>query len=280
MRPTQLKGKSFKGITREMVWKAYQSVKRNRSAAGADKVSLEKFDKDLDNNLYKIWNKMVSGSYFPPPVKVVPIPKKDGGTRVLGVPTVCDRVAQTVVAQFIEPRLEPLFHPDSYGYRPRKSALDAVDQVRKRCWEYDWTLEFDIRGLFDNINHDLLMNVVRNHIQDKWVLLYLERWLKAPMSMSQNGKVVYRTKGVGTPQGSCVSPILSNLFLHYAFDMWMARTCPKSPFVRCADDGVIQCRTKQEAVNVRNALENRFKEVGLEIHPKKTHIVHAENNFI
>ena len=276
MRPTQPKGKTLKGITREMVWKAYQSVKRNRGAAGVDKVSLEEFDKDLDKNLYKIWNQMASGSYFPPPVKAVPIPKKDGGTRVLGVPTVRDRVAQTVVAQFIEPKLEPLFHPDSYGYRPRKSALDAVGQVRKRCWEYDWTLEFDIRGLFDNINHDLLMNVVRNHIQDKWVLLYLERWLKAPMS--QNGKVVDRTKGVGTPQGSCVSPILSNLFLHYAFDMWMARTCPKSPFVRYADDGVIQCHTKQEAVNVRNALENRFKEVGLEIHPKKTHIVYCKKS--
>ena len=197
IQPTQPKDKPFKGITKKMVWKAYQSVKRNRGASGVDKVSLDKFGKDLGNNLYKIWNRMGSGSYFPPAVKSVPIPKKDGGTRVLGVPTVGDRVAQTVVAKFIEPKLEPLFHPDSYGYRPNKSALEAVGQVRKRCWEYNWTLEFDIRGLFDNIRQDLLMEAVRKHIHDKWVLLYIERWLRAPVS--QNGEVIHRIQGVGTP---------------------------------------------------------------------------------
>ena len=259
-----------------MVWRAYKSVRKKRGAGGVDQVSLEKFDQDLKNNLYKIWNRMASGCYFPPAVKAVPIPKKDGGTRTLGVPTVGDRVAQTVVAQFIEPKLEPLFHPDSYGYRPNKSALDAVGQVRKRCWEYSWTLEFDIRGLFDNICHELLLKAVCKHIQDKWVLLYIERWLKAPMS--QNGEVVFRTQGVGTPQGSCVSPILSNLFLHYAFDVWMAKTFPSSPFVRYADDGVIHCRTKREAIQVRKALEERFKEVGLEIHPDKTHIIYCKKS--
>ena len=218
-----------------MVWKAYQSVKRNRGTGGVDKVSLEKFGQDLGNNLYKIWNKMSSGSYFPPSVKAVPIPKKSGGTRILGVPTVGDRVAQTVVGQYLEPKLDPLFHPDSYGYRPNKSALEAVGQVRKRCWEYSWSLEYDIRGMFDNICHTLLMKAVKMHIKDKWVILYIERWLKAPMS--QEGECVHSDRGVGTPQGSCVSPILSNLFLHYTFDRWMVENFPNSPFVRYADDG-------------------------------------------
>ena len=259
-----------------MVWDAYKSVRRKRGSGGVDKVSLEEFEEDIENNLYKLWNRLSSGSYFPPAVKAVPIPKKSGGERILGVPTVGDRVAQTVVKQFIEPQLEPLFHPDSYGYRPNKSALDAVGQVRQRCGSYNWVLEFDIKGLFDNICHFRLMKATSQHVKDKWVHLYIWRWLQAPMS--REGEIEPRLKGVGTPQGSCVSPLLSNLFLHYAFDRWMVEHFPSSPFVRYADDGVVHCRTRKEAIRVKRALRERFKEVGLEIHPQKTHIIYCQQS--
>ena len=259
-----------------MVWVAYKAVRKNRGAGGVDKVSLETYDEDLENTLYKLWNRLSSGSYFPPAVKAVPIPKKSGGERILGVPTVGDRVAQTVVKQYIEPQLEPLFHRDSYGYRPNKSALEAVGRVRQRCWEYSWALEFDIKGLFDNICHFRLMKAVRQHVADKWVHLYIQRWLEAPMSCE--GEIEIRSKGVGTPQGSCVSPILSNVFLHYAFDLWMAEQFPNSPFARYADDGVVQCHTRGEAVRIKAALSGRFKEVGLEIHPDKTHIIYCQQS--
>ena len=191
-----------------MVWQAYKEVRKNRGAGGVDGVSLKKFEEDLENNLYKIWNQMSSGSYFPPSVKAVSIPKKNGGERLLGVPTVSDRVAQTVVKQFIEPKLDPLFHPNSYGYRPDKSALEAVGTVRQRCWKYSWVLEFDIKGLFNNIPWDLINKAVQHHITEKWVLLYIDRWLKAPMDLE--GKDQPRTKG--TPQGSVVSPVLRIYF--------------------------------------------------------------------
>jgi RNA-directed DNA polymerase len=223
-------------IDKKCVVKAYKAVRSNRGAAGVDGQTLEEFDKDLKDNLYKIWNRMSSGSYFPPPVRAVAIPKKNGdGERILGVPTVGDRIAQMVVKQLIEPVLDPIFLPDSYGYRPRKSALDAIGVTRERCWKYDWVFEFDIRGLFDNLPHDLLLKAVRKHVMCKWALIYIERWLTAPME--KDGILIERT--CGTPQGGVISPILSNLFLHYCFDLWMVRKHPDLPWCRYADDGLL-----------------------------------------
>src|ERR1700755_3600834 len=213
-------------IDKKLVYDAYKAVKVNAGAAGVDGQSLEQFAQDLGRNLYKLWNRMSSGSYFPPPVRAVPIPKKTGGQRILGVPTVADRIAQMVVKQLIEPDLDQIFLADSYGYRPKKSALDAVGVTRKRCWKYDWVLEFDIKGLFDNIDHELLLRAVRRHVACKWALLYIERWLKASM-VKADGTMIERS--CGTPQGGVVSPILANLFMHYAFDVWMTRTHPELP---------------------------------------------------
>lgn len=210
-------------IPKDLVVKAYKLVKENGGAAGVDQQSLSDFDKNLKDNLYRIWNRLSSGSYFPPAVKAVPIPKKQGGERILGIPTVSDRIAQMVVNLMFEPTVEPHFLPDSYGYRPNKSALGAVGVTRQRCWQYSWVLEFDIKGLFDNIDHELLMKAVRKHTDNKWVILYIERWLKAPMQRP-DGTLIERTKG--TPQGGVISPVLSNLFLHYVFDAWMTRKGP------------------------------------------------------
>ncbi|MDE3046569.1 MAG: group II intron reverse transcriptase/maturase [Verrucomicrobiota bacterium] len=185
---------------------AYKAVKSNAGAGGIDEQSIEDFEKNLKDNLYKIWNRMSSGSYFPPPVRAVAIPKKNGGERILGIPTVADRVAQTVVKMVFEPEVEPIFLPDSYGYRPGKSALDAVGVTRKRCWQYDWVLEFDIKGMFDNIDHEFLMRAVCKHTKCKWIILYIERWLKAPMKMP-DGTNAERHKG--TPQGGVISPVLA-----------------------------------------------------------------------
>lgn len=216
---------------------------------------------------------MSSGSYFPPPVKAVPIPKKAGGERILGVPTVGDRVAQMVVKLQFEPLVEPHFLKDSYGYRPNKSALDAVGVTRKRCWKYEWVLEFDIKGLFDNIPHELLLKAVRKHTECKWILLYIERWLKAPMQYADNSII---ERKMGTPQGGVISPVLSNLFLHYVFDLWMAKNHPRKPWCRYADDGLVHCNTEEEAQQILEELEVRFKECGLELHPKKTRIVYCK----
>jgi len=262
-------------IDKKRVYEAYKAVRSNQGAAGVDGVTLEAFEEDLGRNLYKIWNRMSSGSYFPPPVRAVTIPKKSGnGERILGVPTVSDRIAQMVVKQLIEPDLDPVFLPDSYGYRPGKSALDAVGVTRKRCWKYDWVLEFDIKGLFDNLPHDLLLKAVRKHVQCKWALLYIERWLTAPMM--KDGEVIERTRG--TPQGGVISPILSNLFLHYAFDLWMGRAHPDLPWCRYADDGLVHCRTEQEAQVVMATLQARLAECGLEMHPTKSKIVYCEDS--
>ncbi|MVA27804.1 group II intron reverse transcriptase/maturase [Agrobacterium vitis] len=231
-------GKPF-NISKQKVYEAYLQVRSNGGAAGVDGVTIEQFEADLKGNLYKIWNRMSSGTYFPPPVRAVSIPKKSGGQRILGVPTVADRVAQSVVKQMIEPDLDAIFLADSYGYRPEKSALDAIGVTRKRCWKYDWVLEFDIKGLFDNIDHDLLLRAVRKHITCAWALLYIERWLTAPMR-KEDGATVERN--CGTPQGGVVSPILANLFLHYAFDVWMGRQFPDLPWCRYADDGLVHCR--------------------------------------
>jgi RNA-directed DNA polymerase len=261
-------------IAKRQVYEAYKAVKSNGGAAGVDKQTIEQFEADLQNNLYKLWNRMSSGSYFPPPVRAVPIPKKSGGQRILGVPTVSDRVAQMVVKQLIEPDLDSIFLADSYGYRPGKSALDAVGITRQRCWRYDWVLEFDIKGLFDNIDHELLLRAVRKHVKCKWALLYIERWLTAPMEQ-EDGVVVERKRG--TPQGGVVSPILSNLFMHYAFDLWMARTHPDLPWCRYADDGLVHCRTEQEAETLRVELQARLAECRLEMHPTKTKIVYCQD---
>ena len=239
-----------------------------------DEQTIERFEADLSRNLYKIWNRMSSGSYFPPPVRAVSIPKKSGGERILGVPTVADRVAQMVVKQVIEPTLDPIFLADSYGYRPNKSALDAIGVTRQRCWKYDWVLEFDIKGLFDNIDHEFLLRAVRKHIRCKWALLYIERWLKAPM-VQEDGTTIARNRG--TPQGGVVSPILANLFMHYAFDLWMARTHPGLPWCRYADDGLVHCRTQHEAEARKAQLQARLADCHLDMHPTKTKIVYCRD---
>lgn len=265
--------KSFT-IPKLLVLDAWKAVKANAGSAGVDKETIDDFEADLKNNLYRLWNRMSSGSYFPPPVRAVAIPKKNGGERILGVPTVADRVAQMVVKQVLQPNLEPIFLPDSYGYRPGKSALDAVEVTRRRCWQYDWVLEFDIKGLFDNIDHSLLRRALEKHTGCEWVRLYIGRWLTAPLQLT-DGTLVERIKG--TPQGGVVSPLLANLFLHYAFDAWMARTFPGVPWCRYADDGLVHCRTEQEAQAIMAELNARFAECGLQMHPDKTQIVYCKD---
>ena len=263
-------------IPKRAVWEAYKRVRANRGAAGVDGQSIADFEEDLSNNLYRIWNRMSSGSYFPPPVRRVEIPKDNGaGVRLLGVPTVADRVAQTVVKEYLEPQLDACFHPDSYGYRPGRSAKEAVGMARARCWRYDWVLELDIRAFFDNLDHALLLRALRHHTDCKWVLLYVERWLTAPVQLD-DGSVVPRDKG--TPQGGVVSPLISNLFLHYAFDRWMQKHYPDIPFERYADDGICHCKTLAQAQQLRAALEARFAECHLELHPQKTRVVYCKDD--
>ncbi len=262
-------------ISKWEVWESYKRVKANKGAAGVDGQSIAEFEEDLKDNLFKNWNRMSSGSYFPPPVRRVDIPKDNGKTRPLGIPTVADRIAQTVVKRYLEPILEEHFHTDSYGYRPGKSAIEAVGVARQRCWRYDWVLDLDIKGFFDNIDHDLLMRAVRKHTDCKWVLLYIERWLKAPAQLA-DGSLINREKG--TPQGGVVSPLLANLFLHYAFDLWMNRQYLQIPFERYADDGICHCRSRAEAEMLRVAMEKRFAECGLELNLQKTRIVYCKED--
>lgn len=262
-------------IPKKMVMEAYRRVRAKKGAAGVDEEPIEDFEKDLKDNLYKLWNRMSSGSYFPPPVKAVEIPKKTGGRRKLGIPTVADRVAQTVVKMAFEPEVEPVFLPDSYAYRPGKSAIEAVKVTRERCWRYDWLIEFDVKSLFDTIDHELLMRAVRKHTDIPWVQLYIMRWLVAPFQ-SEDGELV--AQRAGTPQGGVVSPVLANLFLHYAFDAWMARTNPLQPWARFADDGVVHCRTREEAERLLSAIDERLKECGLILHPEKTRIVYCKDD--
>lgn len=268
------KAKSF-NITKDLVYQAYKEVKANKGSAGVDKVTIEQFDKNLSRNLYKIWNRMASGTYFPPAVKAVEIPKKNGGIRVLGVPTVEDRIAQMVVKLRFEEKVDKYFLSDSYGYRPGKSAHDAIEITRKRCWQNDWVLEFDIKGLFDNINHELLMKAVRKHTDSKWELLYIERWIKAPLEIPDGKKI---SRNAGVPQGGVISPVLSNLFLHYVFDKWMKINFPENPWCRYADDGIVHCSTKRQAEHIKECLEKRFKECKLEIHPEKTKIIYCKDS--
>ena len=266
--------KPFK-IPKRLVWEAYQRVRTNRGAAGVDGVSLSAFDKDLKGNLYKVWNRMSSGSYHPSPVRLVEIPKEDGGMRPLGIPTIADRVAQTVVKMVLEPEVEAVFHPDSYGYRPGRSALDAVAVARKRCWEFDWVIDLDIRAFFDSMPHDLVERAVAHHTDLAWVRLYVGRWLRAAVERP-DGTREARTKG--SPQGSPISPLLSNLFLHYAFDCWMRRECPRVRFERYADDAVVHCRSEVEARSVLAAIRGRLEDCGLEVHPTKTKIVYCKDD--
>jgi RNA-directed DNA polymerase len=261
-------------IPKQLVMEAYKRVKANKGAAGVDRVSMGEFEEDLRGNLYKIWNRMSSGTYFPPPVKAVEIPKPHGGTRILGVPTVADRIAQTVVALRLEPRTESVFHPDSYGYRPRKSAHDALARCRQRCWEGNWVVDLDIEKFFDSLDHGLVMKAVEANTADKWVLLYVKRWLKAPLQMP-DGTLQERERG--TPQGSAVSPVLANLFLHYAMDSWLEREFPAVEFERYADDAVLHCSTEYQARKVRDALAKRLESLGLRLHPGKTKIVYCKD---
>jgi RNA-directed DNA polymerase len=229
----------------------------------------------LKNNLFKLWNRMSSGSYFPPPVKAVEIPKATGkGVRILGVPTVADRIAQTVAAMQLERQVEPVFHPDSYGYRPGRSALDAVGQCRERCWKSDWVVDLDIRAFFDSVDHSLMLKAVERHTDQKWVLLYVRRWLTAPLQQ-QDGTLTARDRG--TPQGSSISPVLANLYLHYALDMWLVREFPSVTFERYCDDAVIHCASEEQARQVRARLAQRLATVGLELHPDKTRIVYCQD---
>ena len=262
-------------IPKRNVWEAFKRVRANRGAAGVDGQSIEEFERDLQNNLYKLWNRLSSGSYFPPPVRRVEIPKSDGRKRPLGIPTVADRVAQAVVTGYLEPLVEPHYHADSYGYRPGKSALEAVGVTRQRCWSHNWVLDLDIRAFFEHIDHELLLRAVRKHTDCKWVLLYIERWLKAPVEEA-DGALLSKEKG--TPQGAVVSPLLANLFLHYAFDMWMWRNHPSIPFERYADDVICHCGTEEQARELWRSIEARLSECGLELNQQKTRIVYCKDS--
>ncbi|CAI3237667.1 MAG: group II intron reverse transcriptase/maturase [Clostridium sp.] len=261
-------------IPKRIVLEAYKRVKSNKGSAGVDGIDFEKFEENLKGNLYKLWNRMSSGCYFPAPVLAVDIPKKNGETRTLGIPTITDRIAQMIARMYLEPKVEPIFHEDSYGYRPNKSEIDAIGKVRERCWKYDYVIELDIKGLFDNINHELLMKAVELHTEEKWVKLYIKRWLKTPFTTKQ-GDVIQRDSG--TLQGGVISPVLANIFLHYSFDIWMKRNYPMAPFARYADDAVIHCKSEKEAKEIKEALTLRMQQCKLELHPQKTRIVYCKD---
>ncbi len=259
-----------------MVWEAYQKVRSNKGSAGVDAIGMQEFDANRSKHLYKLWNRMASGSYFPPPVKEVEIPKKDGSVRKLGVPTISDRVGQMVVKLFIEPRLEEVFSPNSYGYRPGKNAHQALAKVRENCWKQDWVIDLDIKGFFDNIDHNKLMLAVEKHVPENWVRLYIKRWLEAPV-FTGSGETIQK-QGKGTPQGGVISPLLANLFLHYAFDKWLENTDKSVAFSRYADDVIIHCKSKVHAERILQLAHQRMESVGLELHPQKTKIVYCRDH--
>ncbi|WP_329237630.1 group II intron reverse transcriptase/maturase [Actinoallomurus sp. NBC_01490] len=264
-------------ISKWEVWEAWREVKANKGAPGVDGQSIEDFETDLQNNLFKVWNRMSSGTWFPPPVRAVEIPKQHGGgTRMLGIPCVADRVAQTVVARHLMELVEPVLHPDSYGYRPRRSAHDALERCRERCWRKDWVIDLDIQKFFDSVRWDLMLKAVEEHTDAAWVVLYIKRWLQAPLQLPDG---TLKARDRGTPQGSPVSPVLANLFMHYAFDAWLAREFPAVEFERYADDAVVHCVTQRQARQVLAALANRMSEVGLRLHPDKTRIVYCKDDL-
>ena len=262
-------------ISAEIVREAFYRVKENKGAAGVDGQTVEDFEENLERNLYKVWNRMSSGTYIPPAVRAVEIPKIDGGVRTLGVHTVADRVAQMVVKLYLEPEVEPRFHEDSYGYRPGKSALQAVSRAQQSCWKQAWVVDLDIRAFFDTLDHSLVLRAVRKHTNEKWILLYIERWLKAPLQ-NREGKMEARNQG--SPQGSVISPLLSNIFMHHAFDEWMRTTHPSAPFERYADDAVVHCSSEKHALHLRSEIAKRLKLCKLELHPEKTRIVYCKHD--
>lgn len=268
------KTKSFT-VSREMVEVSYQKVCANKGSAGIDQQTIEMFNVNLDGNLYKLWNRMSSGTYFPPPVRTVLIPKKQGGERPLGIPTVTDRIAQGVVKDYLEKIVDPLFSEQSYGYRPNRSAHQALQQCEAHCHRNDWVLDLDIRNFFEMLSHEWMMKMVAYHTQEKWVLLYTERWLKSG-TVNEEGNVEARTKG--TPQGGVISPLLANLYLHHAFDMWMERHFPKNPFERYADDIIIHCYSKEEGMQLLDSIRERLKKFDLELHPEKTKLVYCKDD--
>jgi len=260
-------------ISRQMVWQAYKKVKANKGSSGVDSISMDEFDAKRSQYLYKLWNRMASGSYFPPPVKEVEIPKSDGSIRKLGIPTISDRVGQMVIKMYVEPRLEKVFSPYSFGYRPNKSAHQALKQVRENCWKSDWVIDLDIKGFFDNIDHSKLRLAVEKHVAEKWVQLYIERWLEMPV-LTKSGQLI-KKQGKGTPQGGVISPLLANLFLHYAFDKWLEKTHKTVCYARYADDVIVHCKSEAQAKQLLNAIRERMNSVGLELHPQKTKIVYC-----
>jgi group II intron reverse transcriptase/maturase len=265
--------KPFK-IDKISVCNAWLKVKGNDGAAGIDKQSIADFESNLKQNLYKLWNRLSSGSYFPPAVRGVEIPKRNGKTRLLGIPTIMDRIAQTVVRDSLEKIVDARFHQDSYAYREGKSALDAINVTRQRCWKYNWVLEFDIKNAFDNIDHELLMKAVKCHTTCRSTLLYIERWLKAPL-IRADGSKEERVKG--TPQGGVISPLLFNIYLHYTFDLWMTRTFPDIPFARYADDGLMHCKSERQALYILDKLDERFKKCGMELNREKTNVIYCKD---
>lgn len=257
------------------VAKAYQKVRKGGKAVGIDQQSWADFDKEPERNLYVIWNRLASGSYHPQPVREVEIPKKDGSKRKLGIPTLRDRIAQQVVKDYMEKRIDQLFHENSYGYRPLKSAHQAIEQVRQNTFGFDWVLDMDISKFFDEVDHDLTLKAVSHVMEEKWVLMYVERWLKMPVQ-KQDGMVEPK-QGKGTPQGGVISPLLANLYLHFAMDKWLSNHYPTVRFVRYADDVVIHCSTHQQAEQVKEALINRLAEVKLRVNESKTHIAYCKD---
>lgn len=262
-------------ITGEMVVLAYKKVKSNKGSAGVDKVSLQEFDKNLSGNLYKIWNRLSSGSYFPPAVKEQMIKKDNGKLRGLGIPTVADRIAQQVIKNYLEPRLESVFHDSSYGYRPMRNAHQALACVKENVRKYAWVIDLDIQAFFDNVDHQKMMLALEKHVEEKWVKMYITRWLEAPVVKS-NGELQSRI-GTGTPQGGVISPLLANLYLHYSFDKWLELKFPAIPFVRYADDMVIHCKTEKQAKYILDQIIARLKACNLTVHPEKTTIVYCKD---
>jgi group II intron reverse transcriptase/maturase len=262
-------------ITKQMVKAAYRKVKANQGSAGVDKESLEEYQADLLNNLYKLWNRLSSGSYFPKPVREVSIPKANGSNRTLGIPTVSDRIAQQVIKAYLEPRLEAEFHRNSYGYRPLKSAHQAVEAVRSNVVEYAWVIDMDIKSFFDEVNHELLMKALACHVEEKWVMMYIKRWLEIP-SQSKDGTLKLK-EGKGTPQGGVISPLLSNLYLHYVLDKWLEKHYPEVAFVRYADDVVVHCNDENQAQQLLVAIRQRLQECKLRLNEEKTKLVYCKD---